>query len=410
MVQGIMLAAAMGGMAVAVLSLGRNSAKTAKGNDVREELIEKTLEIQTFLNNSDNCYATLNNQANPLAAGAQTDIDELQDQNGQAVYAVNDDGFSDNLFIASIDVLRGAGQVPPNGLPSNLIQMKITFEKKLHLKKNSAGAQSQTRTFYLHGKYTGNNLTGCLGANESAIETILELSCLNMHGTNYLRDTRQCEVSSGLDSFINNTNGTDVNVTDYDYCSLTRAGGEDEWKSSSTHDCQVIPTGAREWALRNSREEARSNYCKMTCFRIGGANQNNEPPDTGGDSGSGGASSVTDDIATAMCNKIIECMDFPKLSIFVCEATVAMRDGYDQWLGLNPATYSTYSQVSQAEEDGDITADATHAATCLAEIPILGCQDPPMTQVTPPPPAPSIDWNRTPDILQFSAGCGLVFQ
>jgi len=56
------------------------------------------------------------------------------------------------------------------------------------------------------------------------------------------------------------------------------AYGEDGYKDSSEHRCLVEKVGFTQWRLTGYRDEARSNYCMMTCIYLAGDGSTATPP------------------------------------------------------------------------------------------------------------------------------------
>lgn len=74
----------------------------------------------------------------------------------------------------------------------------------------------------------------------------------------------------------------------------------------------------------------------------------------------------SEQILEALCDKLTEC--YTSLTETDCETGIKATGGLENDIGLTEGSYSTYQDIIDAEENGEISADSDALSSCIADI------------------------------------------
>jgi len=188
---------------------------------------------------------------------------------------------SGKLMITKLELQRGDGTsdpLPAFGWSTNIIKLKVTFDLKKDggldtngdkRKRRSFGAKTINKYFDIHVRFDGTGVVDkCFSNLDGAVLKSLNAICESFHGgtgPDSYDLLAGCNGATG--GVVIGTPATEI----WSYCALTRAAGEDGYKDSTSRSCEVtrnLAPNSHRWTLTSTYHEGRSNYCKMTCFRL----------------------------------------------------------------------------------------------------------------------------------------------
>lgn len=138
------------------------------------------------------------------------------------------------------------------------------------LNDNAAGGRDLKKRFPLSVKLNvaGDRIISCHQTQDEHAEII----CSSLEGYSWNGTLNKCEkdpvtnpITTSERRFTNT--GTTI-IMNQDFCSLSLVRFGDEYKKSSTQECDLQKIGASSWRITRSKSEARDLYCGVTCFKF----------------------------------------------------------------------------------------------------------------------------------------------
>ena len=154
-VQVLIAAAMMGGLALVMGKLGQNQSKMQSGARYNSDVIEITTRVQKYLASSEVCNANFQNetfQDNPNKdPNLATEYQVFKNKDGTEIFNKTDKPISPLIKLDKIYVHK---------VNNNQLVMQLILEKGTAVKK-SFGAKKITKNFIIDAIFTGNNLDSC---------------------------------------------------------------------------------------------------------------------------------------------------------------------------------------------------------------------------------------------------------
>lgn len=175
-VQVLIAAAMMGGLALVMGKLGQNQAKMQRGAMQSSDLLEFKTRMNKLLASTEFCNKnlagktyTLNANLNP--SGPKQTLSQLLDKDDNVVVNDSNKPIAPNVTISAINIYR---------VNENELRMQIEIDKDAAItKKVSFGASSITQNFTIDGVFTGDTLDSCYSDFQGAAAA----SCAALNGT-----------------------------------------------------------------------------------------------------------------------------------------------------------------------------------------------------------------------------------
>lgn len=175
----VMMAAAMlGGLALVMAKLGQNQSKMQRKAIEDQGLNSFVNNLEKHLINNKACANTFTSVTGLNATGDSANIDEIKNLNDTVVYNTSDKAPSPQLSITNMTVTRTG---------TNSVELAIEINKKT--KGKSVGAKNFTKRFKLDALISGGAITKCYSQLDGAVQsacaalggTISGASCVNTY-------------------------------------------------------------------------------------------------------------------------------------------------------------------------------------------------------------------------------------
>lgn len=413
-------------MSVALVRISKQSQMINTGNNLNFEIQQASLKIQRILEDNRSCNATFSNLPTTPIVGVfppetsvlfQSDFmnPALRDIHGNPYFTIDDES-RDKLFkITQFHIQRGkAGE----DLNEHMLQLRVRFTANIDTFRLRAHNIWRTFKVYADFNETDHNFIRCRTKDTEIRKTARELACTQVKRGNFDPVSGNCSAPFQVSTFeiSGGTPGTPAtkDAPGQDYCALSRSEGEDGWKDSSLHHCEVAKV-ADGWRLISYREEARSNNCSMKCFKFAEGDDTSTDP---GETSTDPDPLSIKDVAEVICAKFVECDSVGNILPDECiNETIGIlaNEHFYPKFGL-PAANQTLVFLDDEIDAGNPGApviNPTNHGHCLNQITTLQCTDPLVQNSIPvtalPPPnylAPTI-----PNIIDTSVnpGCFNIF-
>lgn len=183
-VQVLIAASMMGGLALVMGKMGENQSKMQRGARESFDINSLHNSIEKILLNSVSCRETITQISSlpikPLTSNSGVSIDhivsKIDDEPGtQKVikYKIGKENRIGTVYIESIKATR---------FNQNEIRLRFVIKKIVQGKHKGFGAQSLNKDIVLFGKFTGNNPTGCYSQMDNAVISAVLEACKSLNG------------------------------------------------------------------------------------------------------------------------------------------------------------------------------------------------------------------------------------
>jgi type II secretory pathway pseudopilin PulG len=165
-VQVLIAAGMMGGLALVLTKLSENQMQVQKGATEATEINEITSRLQRYFLDSDACKNSLAGKT--INNNSKINLSELKDRyNKSFIYSTSGKNqITPNLLVKKIEANRA----------DNVIKVEVTFEK---VSKKGFGGKEIKKSFDLDGAFSGNTITGCYSQMDNAVKS----ACTSLGGT-----------------------------------------------------------------------------------------------------------------------------------------------------------------------------------------------------------------------------------
>ena len=174
MVQVMIAAAMMGGLALVMGKLGKNQSKMARGARESTDINTLHANLEKILLNSNSCKATIS-QIPTLPDDSSTTITEIRSRIDDhpstptvVKYKTGRDNNIGTIYIEAIQVTR---------TNINDIRLNFIIKKLSEGKRASYGGKTINKTIDLFGKFVGNTPVGCYSQMDNAVSTAVKEAC-----------------------------------------------------------------------------------------------------------------------------------------------------------------------------------------------------------------------------------------
>jgi hypothetical protein len=176
-VQVLIAAAMMGGLALVISKLSENQSMVQRGAIEGQEINEITTRMQKYLSNSKVCSHNFKNNTLAPVTGKKS-FSEIKNLDNNVVFKVDPNHtYAGGISIVGMELKRLAGS-------------ELEFEMQLVKKgTKSIGAKNINKKFKLDGIFDGNKLLSCYTDTEGTIAT----TCETLLGGTYNQTTKKCE-------------------------------------------------------------------------------------------------------------------------------------------------------------------------------------------------------------------------
>ena len=284
MVQVLIGSAMVAGIALVLAQLGLDSSKVQRSSMINAEIVQISNMVEKLMLNNQACVNTFSPEGaiaqntpenNPIIIENIMDFGTPTDPApGRIIYARGSD-IGGNLTLTNITARRGGST---SAWPSNEIRLFLTLTKKNEDEvRRSMGAQTIVKTFNINARFdASNNVTHCYSDLDGVINEVLRFVCEspgfhNQGAGAWNTTTQTCPAPGGVTvgSFHRIQNQPPLTIPGvWDYCALSRTGGEDGYKDSTARHCIITNPSAGQWVLDSWLEEGRTNRCSAMCFRL----------------------------------------------------------------------------------------------------------------------------------------------
>jgi hypothetical protein len=181
----MMVAGMIGGMALTITKIGEMGNRSIKTNEYMFEKNSLVQEIERYLLNKDACEETFRNAR---LSGTPNEVTMIKSQKGDALFLV--DEIYGNRMVRFKSFTLKPDDPPPHANKTLMASVIIEIEK---IPSQAYGSQTEERKFSIQVKTDANErVETCYSATDNAVETARKLTCADFGGTFNEVDNR-CE-------------------------------------------------------------------------------------------------------------------------------------------------------------------------------------------------------------------------
>ena len=195
LVEGMVAAGVIGGLALVVTHLGKESVKIQTTSDNNFAVMELTAKIQNTIANKGACKNSFAGLT--LSPGTTTSVPSIRNASGGAVFSTGTKYANNKILISGMSLVR-----------SNIAN-QINSTLKVVMSKANGASGTITKDFTINAKWTGNTIEDCSGEAANFIDTVVamavEQACKpnpNNLGFSYDPLNKRC---SALSQFLGST-------------------------------------------------------------------------------------------------------------------------------------------------------------------------------------------------------------